>query len=274
MKIAVSVVFYNPSKDNIEHALKLADYFDFVYLLDNSDKSLDLKAKNNVIYSPYKENKGIAFALEDGLQKAIKDNADILLTLDQDSTYPFDKHNEIVKRIEKLDLEKDAIFALTTDHDYKEDYSNKEELVKDAITSGNFLNVALFKKHDIHFPVELFIDYVDFEFDRRIIEKGLNIIQSHEYYICHKIGNPLHKNILGIKFDCMNHSPIRYYYRFRNAYYLKKQFPKYYKKLAHKTLVVEKLKMRLFEPNKKEKNKMIKLGIKDAKQSKLGSFQK
>ena len=72
----------------------------------------------------------------------------------------------------------------------------------------------------------------------------------------------------------MNHSPIRYYYRFRNAYYLKKQFPKYYKKLAHKTLVIEKLKMRLFEPNKKEKNKMIKLGIKDAKQSKLGSFQK
>lgn len=274
MKIVVSVVLYNPSKENVEHALKLADYFDEVYLFDNSDKNLELKAKSNVIYTPYLENKGIAFALEDGLQKAIKGKADFLLTLDQDSVYPFEKHQDIVKRLEKMNLAKDAIFALTTDHDYQENRSKKEELVQDAITSGNFLNVSLLSKNDIHFPTELFIDYVDFEFCRRVLEKELNIIQSHEYYICHKIGNPIHKNILGIKFDCMNHSPIRYYYRFRNAYYLKKAYPKYYKKLAHKTLFTEKIKMRLFEPNKKEKNKMIRLGIKDAKMSKLGSFKK
>ena len=276
MRIAVSVVFYNPSPENIDSALKLADIFDTVYLLDNSNKALEkLSLPKNVNYVSYCENKGIAFALEDALERAIKDGHDFLLTLDQDSNYSSEQHPAILKRLEKLDLEKDGIFALTTDHELEVNPDQKdEEFVHDAITSGNFLNLSLMKKYDIHFPVELFIDYVDFEFDRRVLEKGLNIIQSHEFYILHTIGEPLRKNILGVKFTCMNHSPIRYYYRFRNAYYLKKKYPKYYKKLTHKTLVVDKMKMRLFEENKKEKSLMIKRGIKDAKAGKLGAFKK
>ena len=216
MRIAVSVVFYNPSPENIDNALKLADIFDTVYLLDNSNKALEnLSLPKNVIYISYCENKGIAFALEDALERAIKDGHDFLLTLDQDSKYSSEQHPVILKRLEKLDLEKDGIFALTTDHELEVNPDQKdEEFVHDAITSGNFLNLSLMKKYDIHFPVELFIDYVDFEFDRRVLEKGLNIIQSHEFYILHTIGEPLRKNILGVKFTCMNHSPIRYYYRF------------------------------------------------------------
>ena len=273
MKLAVSVVLYNPSKENIDHLFSLGKIFDNVYILDNSNVANDeLVSKGNLHYIPYFENKGIAFALEDGLSRAIEDKNDFLLTLDQDSVYPKDKHLEIVYRLRQLDMSKDAVFALTTDHDYASRDNHDEEKVTNCITSGNFLNLKIMKEHDIHFPVELFIDYVDFEFCRRVLSKDLNIIQSHQYYINHTIGSPLRKNILGIKFTCMNHSPIRYYYRFRNAYYLKKQFPKFYKHLAFKTLFVDKLKMKLFEEDKKEKSKMIKCGIADAKKSKLGKL--
>ena len=273
MKLAVSVVLYNPSKENIDHLFSLGKIFDNVYILDNSNTANDkLVSKGNLHYIPYFENNGIAFALEDGLSRAIEDKNDFLLTLDQDSIYPMDKHSEIVSRLRQLDMSKDAVFALTTDSDYASRDNHDEEKVTNCITSGNFLNLKLIQEQDIHFPVELFIDYVDFEFCRRVLSKDLNIIQSHQYYINHTIGSPLRKNILGIKFTCMNHSPIRYYYRFRNAYYLKKQFPKFYKHLAFKTLFVDKLKMKLFEENKKEKSKMIKRGIADAKKSKLGKL--
>lgn len=273
MKLAVSVVLYNPSKENIDHLFSLGKIFDNVYILDNSNTANDkLVSKGNLHYIPYFENNGIAFALEDGLSRAIEDKNDFLLTLDQDSIYPVDKHSEIVSRLRQLDMSKDAVFALTTNSDYASRDNRDEEKVTNCITSGNFLNLKLIQEHDIHFPVELFIDYVDFEFCRRVLSKDLNIIQSHQYYINHTIGSPLRKNILGIKFTCMNHSPTRYYYRFRNAYYLKKQFPKFYKHLAFKTLFVDKLKMKLFEENKKEKSKMIKQGIIDAKKSKLGKL--
>lgn len=275
MKLAVSVIFYNPSENNIKHALSLANYFDNVYIFDNSNKAQNnLVSGNRIRYIPYFHNKGIAQALEDALQMSIVDNNDFLLTLDQDSTYPFKQHLAIIERLRKLDLNKDAIFALTTNHDYELVKDHSEKLVTDAITSGNFINLKLIKEYDIHFPSELFIDYVDFEFDRRVLEKGFNIIQSYEYYVNHQIGSPLKKNILGIKFDCMNHSPIRYYYRFRNAYYLKHKYPDYYKKLAFKTLKIDRIKMSLFEDDKKEKRKMIKLGISDAKVGKLGEFRK
>lgn len=275
MKLAVCVILYNPKKENIEHALKLADFFDNVYLLDNSNKAQDnLSSKHNIRYIPYFKNMGIAKALEDALQLAIQDKNDYLLTLDQDSVYPFNKHLQIKARLSKLNREKDAVYAITTNFDYEQNKNAPEKLVTFAITSGNFLDLGLMKKYDIHFPEELFIDFVDFEFNRRVLEHKLNIIQSYDYYIEHEIGNPLKKNILGIKFTCLNHSPIRYYYRFRNAYYLKHKYPQFYKKRSNKTLFVDKIKMKLFEDSKKEKSQMIKRGISDAKKGILGEYRK
>ena len=52
------------------------------------------------------------------------------------------------------------------------------------------------------------------------------------YRILHTIGNPIEIQFLGKTFYALNHSPIRYYYRYRNSYYLyhyvdKKFFKKY-----------------------------------------------
>ena len=272
MKISASVVLYNPSNENLEHIRKLSRIFDKVYVFDNSEKDLkNAFQSSNIIYETKLQNMGIAFALENSLKNSIKNDDDFLLTLDQDSIYPFEQHNSIVKRL--LSLDKDiAIFALTTDYYYEQEKNRNDEEVATTITSGNFINVHLLEQHDIHFPVELFIDYVDFEFNRRITSCGLKIVQTHKFYLIHTIGNPLPKRILWLKFNCMNHSPIRYYYQFRNAYYLLKKYPKFYKKISKKTLKVDKWKMRLFEPNKKAKNRMIKIGIKDAKAGKLGAY--
>lgn len=276
MKLACSVVLYQPDEDAIKRIDELAALFNPVIVLDNSSKAVSslLEVKNPaIVYLPFYENKGIAYALNKALEVSKEQDCDFLLTLDQDSTYPYASHSVVLEELGKLDLSKDAILALATKNDAKK-HQGKESFayVHDAITSGNFLNLALLKEKNIRFDDDLFIDYVDFDLDAKINLAGLRIKQLYTLSFDHTIGNPLVRHFFFIKFYCMNHSPLRYYYRFRNAYYLYHQNKKYYRHLYFHTMLIDKWKMYLYEPNKKEKRAMIKKGIKDGKQGKLGRF--
>ena len=70
----------------------------------------------------------------------------------------------------------------------------------------------------------------------------------------------------------MNHSPIRYYYRYRNAYYLYHYVDKeFFKKEYRREMFGSLIKMFLFERTEM-KDKMIKKGLSDAKKRRLGKF--
>ena len=90
--------------------------------------------------------------------------------------------------------------------------------------------------------------------------------------IKHRLGNPVHKKFLGI-YPCtaLNHSPVRSYYRYRNNYLLYHEDKKFYKEIR-KADRKQFLKILLLEDNKREKIRMIRLGIKHAKQGKLGKL--
>ena len=119
----------------------------------------------------------------------------------------------------------------------------------------------------------LFIDYVDFDLGYRFKKAHLKIGYLSGYCITHTIGNPVPIHVLNKTFYALNHSPIRYYYRYRNAYYLyhfvDRQF---FKKEYYKEMIVNTLKMLIYEKNQKVKFSMIRKGIQDAKCKKMGKF--
>lgn len=272
MNIDCNVIIFNPTKEAINNINHLADIFRFVYVEDNTEDEDNIFykfSKDNIIYKYYKENKGVAEALNDGLLFASKNKADFLLTLDQDSVYPYQLHDYVIQQLKSVDMNKEAVISITP---YPVSKKEEFEYVKYPITSGSILNVNLLIKNNIRFNNDLFIDSVDFDFDEKIYKNNLRIKQLNRVSLKHTMGNPIKKKILFLTFFCLNHNPIRYYYRYRNITYLYRNNKKFYKKLYWREMIVQKLKLIFFESDKKEKPKMIKLGISDGIRGKLGKF--
>lgn len=273
IKICGVVVLFNPDKDVIKNIMSYIDFCDEIMLIDNSasnnsDLFRDILKENDAKYISFSENKGIAYALKIAFEYSIKMKFDYLLTMDQDSSFAFNDFDMLKRIISKYSNA--AILCLNL---FTNKYKNKKDVseISSWITSGNIVNVSKYKKIE-GINEELFIDYVDFDLDRQFIEKNEKIFLLNNFYIYHKIGNPKQYNIFGIKFTCMNHAPVRYYYRYRNSFYLYKKYKKYFKKKYYHELFIEFPKMILFEKNKYAKIKMIFKGRKDAKLGKMGIY--
>ena len=86
------------------------------------------------------------------------------------------------------------------------------------------------------------------------------------------MGNPSDAYLFGRHVTLPNHSPLRYYYRFRNNFVLYREDKRFFRGIrrADRHQVI---KILLFENNKTEKLRMICRGIRDAKAGKLGKFE-
>ena len=272
MKIDAVVVFYNPTIEMIENIKKYYSFIEHLFVVDNSSTTNEevlkaVKELDKATYIPLGENKGIGYALKVGLEKVKEDNADICLTMDQDSIFPSDRWNEVKEYLEK-NIKDYAIIGLNFN---SEDQTKGIVDVKTLLTSGNFINMDDYKKIK-GFNEDLFIDCVDFELNEQFDAINRKIGYINEISLIHKMGNPLPRRFFGVKVTALNHSPIRYYYRFRNGYYLYQKNKKFYKPLKKQFFSI-KLKVMLYEPNKKEKFKMMRRGISDAKKNILGEFK-
>ena len=273
MKIDGVVVFYNPTIEMIDNIKKYYPILNHLFVIDNSNKINEevvskVKELEKATYISLGENKGIGYALKVGLEKVKEDNADICLTMDQDSIFPIDKWNEIKEYLEK-EMSNYAIIGLNFN---KNETTKGLVEVKTLLTSGNFINMSDYKKIK-GFNEDLFIDCVDFELCEQFYNINRKIAYINEASLIHQMGdNPIRKRFFGIPITCLNHSPIRYYYRYRNGYYLYHKNKKFYKNLKNQFFSI-KLKVVLYEPNKKEKLKMMSRGIRDAKRNILGPYK-
>lgn len=271
MKILASIVLYNPDDKALNNLnnLNKCDYFDKIFISDNSLTELDKANCHDAIYHFYNKNMGIAYALRDAMNYAIENDYDYVLTLDQDSIFPFDKMKEIYEYLVNFKETNVGIVALNYNHKYNS--KNEIKKVKMIITSGNFINVDNYKKID-GFNENLFIDYVDFDLCRQFYYKKIDVLVLTKYSLIQTIGNPIKKNGILSKIKIMNPTLVRYYYRFRNLKYCYKKNKIFYLKnnlKEHITIII----MLIFENNRRNKLKMIKKGKRDAKNNKLGSFE-
>ena len=272
MKIDVVVVLYNPTDAIIRNAISYAQYFDRLFIIDNSE-TLNFNNKifekyDNIIYFKMNGNEGIASALNKGTEMAMRDSADFCLTMDQDSFFPYDRLPDIKKILSRTEIEQYGIVGLELNKEQSE--NTKLVNVNRWLTSGNFINLTNFKKLDNGFDSRLFIDAVDCAICYSFRKIGLKIGYIEGISIRHTIGNPQKRKFLNKEFTLMNYSPVRYYYIFRNNIFLyrtdKKAFKENFKSLIFSFLP----KVLLFEKNKSNKIKAIYRGIKDGIKSNLG----
>lgn len=266
-------VLYNPNESVLTNLNSYSNCVDVSVVVDNSvtknEISQSLKNDPNFIYIDMDGNKGIAAALNKGIEYLNSKNIDFALTMDQDSLFPTKYYPNILKLVNKYKTDYSVIGL-----NFNQDNGGLDEIIEVPywITSGNFVNISDFMSVG-GFMNELFIDYVDFELGYKFKKNGFKICYLKDFSLKHTIGNPIEIHLFGKTYYAMNHSPIRYYYRYRNAYYLyhfvDRQF---FKKEYYKEMIVNTLKMLIYEKNQKVKFSMIRKGIQDAKCKKMGKF--
>lgn len=273
LKVGSVTVLYNPSEDVISNIASYSHDCDISVVVDNSDIKNEicslLQSNPNIQYIDLHGNQGIAKALNVGIKYLESQGCDIALTMDQDSVFPQEYFGNI-KRIVENNISDYSIIGLNLNKPV--DISDESIVnVTMIVTSGNFLKISDFLKVG-GFNEDLFIDYVDFDIDHRLIIEGGQIGYLKGYSLKHTVGNPIRMRILGRNLTSMNHSPIRYYYRYRNLFYLAKMDWRFFKATFYGEIFKNIPKMILMEKQKKTKLKMIIRGISDARKGKLGKY--
>ena len=272
MKINAVIVLYNPKDEFLSRYQEMSSFFDTLYFVDNSTKVNESLVKEltkikNVKYVPLNGNKGISYALNEGMSHSLIDNPNYILTMDQDSRFPVERIDDVRKILEE-NINSDYGIISVNYNSNETDLNIRE--VPWWITSGNFINVRIYKLLPQGFNVGLFIDGVDQDFCHTIKMAGYKIGLIPGISLDHQIGNPVYHRILWKKFSTFNYPLFRYYYLFRNYYYLYRQDKKFYKKDYIKIKYFQPFKILFYEDNKKAKFRAAKLGKKDAKKGLLG----
>ena len=278
MKLACVVVFYNPTKKNIANIYNYIDSLDRIYVVDNSnDNVIRIKEDNKIKYIKLKENLGIAKALNIGCEKAIGEDYNWLLTLDQDSEIT----PNIINKMKKYIVHNQTKINIGLVSPYQEIFSKEtapnteyEEMI-DIMTSGNIINLNAYKKIG-GFKDWLFIDLVDTDYCMNLSQNGYKVIRLNRIVMKHNLGNLKVHKFLGKEYPCYNHNPIRRYYIVRNTFYLKDMYEKIYPDYIKHLIRVQKGQVKrilLFEKNKFQKLKMMYKGYKDYKKGIKGKLK-
>ena len=243
------------------------------------------KNEEKIVLIENDENKGIAAALNQIMEKATQQGFQWTLTLDEDSVVPSDMIKQYQKytSMDQVAMIVPVIQDRTMELiDVSGTLDKEYEYVETAITSGTLMNNVVW--HKIHgFEEKLFIDYVDFDYCMRVKIAGYKILRVNSVKLLHELGNATEiklfsflgnafgrQSAIGRRFWEMryttNHSPMRLYYVTRNQYYYIKQYADYIdtRRLLRGMKIGWCVKL-IFEKDRIKKWKAIRQGIVDGK---------
>ncbi|EOI3364160.1 glycosyltransferase family 2 protein [Aeromonas hydrophila] len=228
---SVVIVFYNPEDEHIRNSKKLSEGVDLV-IIDNSPHPREYNIESAHIIK-LNENKGIAAAINIGLQYSVNKGYKYSLILDQDSNPSINDLDKLVGKISALNRERLNKVAAVSPAYYDRAINKRCDFivvngnsisrvpsigtdpidVSYTITSGTVIKLDVL--NIVGFMDEsLFIDFVDIEWCFRVVSKGYQIVGIPDVLMEHEIGcKPI--RIFGRTY--VNHSSIRHYYYFRNA---------------------------------------------------------
>lgn len=285
MKIEGVIVLYNPDIGVVENIKSYVDEIDKLYIVDNSEnKNIELinkieKISNKCCYINNNGNQGIANALNIGAKLAIKNDADWLLTMDQDSAFSENSslHN-LLECLKKIDTKIDGILSPVHITKDKKDIARLNSSIYEEVsvmTSGNLLNLKIFQTVGL-FVEKYFIDYVDHEYCLRLRKNGYKVKVCGNSYLTHELGNIDSQQVFFKNIVWTNHNALRRYYMTRNRLdviqkYIFSDFIFCIKII--KALISEWIKIMLFEKNKVETNKMIFKTTKDYLRGQYGKYK-
>jgi rhamnosyltransferase len=228
---AACVILYNPKKEDIANIQTYLNKVEKVYVFDNTEQRSNEKLFQNIENVSYfwdNENKGLPIRLNDACKKAISDNFDYLLTMDQDSSFSDENLDLYFKAI--LDFnskEKVAVYGLEYSVNDINDKTPEFCEVDHLITSASVMNLKLFNEIG-GFDENLFIDGVDIDYCYSALSKGFKNIKFGRISFNHSLGIREKRGSIFtfylFKKQVAVHSTLRVYYMFRNMLYIKNKF--------------------------------------------------
>ena len=233
MNIAAVVILYNPGNSAIANIRTYYDYVDKVYVFDNTEGGAIIKESLHellkVEYHHDFENQGIAKRLNTVCEKAIGEQFDWLLTMDQDTRFSEPAISYYFSCFKKFEgKERVGLFGTNFSRTFFESSKecNATEVIK-LITSGSLVNLSLFARIG-RFDEALFIDAVDYDYCFRAQDAGYSVVQFSNIFILHEVGKEVFrssiKSFFLIKKTKEIHSPLRCYYMYRNMLYLENKY--------------------------------------------------
>jgi len=274
------VVLYHPDESIIEN-IKTYKEVSVIYAVDNSEKYdhyliEKLKQFENLVYINNNGNQGIAHALNVGAKLAIENGADWLLTMDQDSKFEDNGFKNMIDYIRISNIAKTIGIISPIHLTIGKNYIIKESVseVITVMTSGNLLNLKAFQQVGV-FKESYFIDYVDHEYCLRLNKNKYKVLVINNIILHHSLGNISVYNFFGYNIKCTNHSYLRRYYITRNRldviFTYINEYPKFCLNEI-KSIIIEIMKIILFEQNKVLKFKYMFYGFRDFISNKFGVF--
>ncbi len=256
MKVLAGIVLYNPDTDRLRNNIDaIKKQVDCILIIDNGSTDFSQKMLNeiyeDIIFIYNKENKGIAYALNQICGYAYSQGFDWVITLDQDSVAT-ESMVDVYKNIVN-----DSIGILGCwihDRGYQIDESwgiEHETFETDwVITSASFTNVKAWKDCG-GFDNNMFIEWVDWDICESMRKAGYKIMKTYKTKLIHELGH--NTKLVKVRhhiMQVMNHKPIRYYYSVRNRIYMAKK----YKHISMWEQLKE-IGFKLYTVEKYEKNK-------------------
>lgn len=228
-KTIACIVTYNPDITLLQNNVEaLINEVDKVVIIDNYSKNKDqvIESSKNwgAVFVGLSENFGIAYALNVGLDYAVSNGGDLLLTMDQDS-YFNPGGVSILKKSMESDFEKTAIMSplmYDVTSGFKENIKSSSQVVRTVITSGALCRVPLLTEVG-GWDDKLFIDGVDFDLCYRLRLRGYKLKKLKYVELNHCLGNSQKRRLIA-NFLVTNHSSTRVYYQFRNQVYLIRKY--------------------------------------------------
>jgi rhamnosyltransferase len=221
--VAAVVVTFHPEPDFAAMLASLLPQVGAIIVVDNGSCPADLPAHDDptlegrVEIMANGENRGIGAALNQGLRRASERGFSWALTMDQDSL-PLPNLVAAGRRAFEAHPQPQqlaAIGASVVDAGELSASAAAYRRMKAVITSGTLQSIPIWERLG-GFREDYFIDCIDTEFCLRARARGLEIIQSTEAALSHRIGIPTQKWVMGRWMIPTNHSPLRRYYVTRN----------------------------------------------------------
>ncbi len=218
------VVWYHPTEQQKNNILSYQNAVREVIVVDNTQ-----------------DNKGVAYALNRGIEQAIAKGAEYILTMDQDSCFLHGDIERYIRLCNECPVPDVGIFApVHTDvtHCHLPVY---QEPCAAMMTSGSLFSISTY--HTLG-PLreDFFIDLIDDEYCARAKRYGYRLVTVNGIMLQHQLGLGMQYNPFFRK-QYLDHTPWRYYYMVRNrlevirlypelAFYHKKQLHKFVKRLV------------------------------------------
>ncbi|MCY1233894.1 rhamnosyltransferase [compost metagenome] len=235
--VGVLIAYNTPPETLLRTARRIGRQVFRLVIVDNSDRPTDIAGAvaeahlPGIDYVPAGGNIGIAAAQNLGIRRALEMNANYILFLDDDSSFPDEGVVMLLNELEKERrmfpqtaaigpriIDEPTGQELTYVWDGAKMRRRKVHLLTEVaflVSSGALIDVRAFLDYGF-FREEYFIDHVDKEWGLRVALRGVRQVVTPEVTMIHQLGDTPTTSLRGsVRFK--HESPARDYYLTRNA---------------------------------------------------------